>query len=201
MPKSSNATSSAFGWEFQSNAAIMLMLDNIKEASKVKVEGENEDVEITFSNGKTLMAQAKAVEDPNDFSNVITKLEEALRTLNVSSKIADVEQLVYVTNSPNPFNSIRTMYKFSSPRNMVPFYDLPPSGQNKINVICSKNGYNIDRSTLTIYVMQFHGESEDERYKVLRSFTMDFLNSISAAKVSASQILSLWQTVVMANCL
>ena len=51
MPKSSNATSSAFGWDFQSNAAIMLMLDNIKEAFKVKVEGENEDVEITFNKG------------------------------------------------------------------------------------------------------------------------------------------------------
>ena len=199
MPKSSNATPSAFGWEFQSNAAIMLMLDNITEASKVKVEGENEDVEITFSNGKTLMAQAKAVEDPNDFSNVITKLKEALRTLNVASKIANVEQLVYITNSPNPFNSIQTMYNFSSPRNVVPFSDLPPICQDKINRICSKNGYNIDRSTLTVYVMQFHGEAEDERYKVLRSFTMDFLNSISVDKVSASQILSLWQTAFRVN--
>ena len=36
MPKSSNATASAFGWEFQSNAAIMLMLKNIESASKVK---------------------------------------------------------------------------------------------------------------------------------------------------------------------
>lgn len=199
MPKSSNATSSSFGWEFQSNAAIMLMLNNIEKASKVKVEGKNEDVEITFSNGKTLMAQAKAVENPNDFSNVKMKLEEALRTLNAASKIADVEHLVYITNSPNPFNSVQTMYKFSSPFNTVSFSDLPPICQKSINAICSKNGYNIDRSTLTVCVMQFHGESEDERYKVLHSFTMDFLNSISVDKVSASQILSLWQTAFRVN--
>ena len=74
MPRSSNATASAFGWDFQSNAAIMLMLENIERASKVKVEGENEDVEITFSDGKMLMAQAKAVVDPNDVSFVINKL-------------------------------------------------------------------------------------------------------------------------------
>lgn len=35
MPKSSNATASAFGWDFQSNAAIMLMLKNIENASRV----------------------------------------------------------------------------------------------------------------------------------------------------------------------
>lgn len=199
MPKSSNATSSAFGWEFQSNAAIMLMLDNIKEASKVKVEGENEDVEITFSNGKTLMAQAKAVEDPNDFSNVKTKLEEALRTLNAASKIIGVEHLVYITNSPNPFNSIQTMHKFSGPINRVPFSELPPICQNKINDICSKNGYNIDRSMLMVCVMQFHGESEDERYKVLHSSIMEFFNRIEVYKVSVNKILSLWQTAFRVN--
>jgi hypothetical protein len=37
--KSSNASASAFGWEFQSNASILLMLENIENASKVKVEG------------------------------------------------------------------------------------------------------------------------------------------------------------------
>jgi len=38
--KFTNASSSAFGWDFQSNAAIMLMLKNMERASKVKVEGK-----------------------------------------------------------------------------------------------------------------------------------------------------------------
>lgn len=193
MPRSSNATASAFGWEFQSNAAIMLMLKNIEKASKVKVEGENEDVEITFSNGKMLMAQAKAVEDPDDFRNVKGKLEAGLRTLDAASKIADVEQLVFVTNSPNPFNNVRTMYKFSSPLNIVPFSELPQSCQKSINDICSKGGYSIDTSMLTVCVLQFHGKSEDERYKVLQSHIGEFLNELDARSVSTSQILLLWQ--------
>ena len=77
----------------------MLMLKKIEKASKVKVEGENEDVEITFSNGKMLMAQAKAVEYPDYFRNVKGKLEAGLRTLDAASKIADVEQLVFAWHS------------------------------------------------------------------------------------------------------
>lgn len=199
MPRSSNATASAFGWEFQSNAAIMLMLKNIEKASKVKVEGESEDVEITFLNGKMLMAQAKSVMCPDDISFVISKLEAALKTLNKASRTANVEQLIYVTNSPNPFNDIATMYKFSSPLNMVPFSELPMSCQQTIGDICSTNGYSIDTSMLTVCVMQFHGESEDERYKVLQSLTMEFLNSLGVDKVSASQMLSLWQNSFRVN--
>lgn len=199
MPRSSNATASAFGWEFQSNAAIMLMLKNIEEASKVKVKGESEDVEITFSNGKMLMAQAKSVMSPDDISFVISKLEAALKTLNKASETANVEQLIYVTNSPNPFNDVTTMYKFSSPLNMVPFSELPASCQRAIGDICSTNGYSVDTSMLMVCVMQFHGESEDERYKVLQSLTTEFLNSLGVDKVSASQMLSLWQNSFRVN--
>ncbi len=193
MPRSSNATSSAFGWDFQSNAAIMLMLKNIVDASKVKVEGETEDVEITLSNGKMLMAQAKAVVDPNDVSFVIGKLESALKTLNKASKITDVEQLVYVTNSPNPFNNISTMHKFSSPFNTAPFLELPPSCQQIIKDICAANSYCLDTSMLTVCVMQFHGDSEDERYKVLQSHIQEFLNELGAGSISTRQVLLLWQ--------
>ncbi len=46
---------------------------------------------------------------------------------------------------------------------------------------------------LTVCVMQFHGHSEDERYKVLQSLTERFLNELGVERVSIGQILSLWQ--------
>lgn len=199
MPRSSNATASAFGWEFQSNAAIMLMLQNIVNASKAKVEGEREDVEITLSNGKMLMAQAKSVENPEDVSFVIKKLKDALKTLNEASKISEVEQLVFVTNSPNPFNDVTTMYKFSSALNMVPYSELPRNCQNIIDEICITNGYNLDTSMLMVCVMQFHGKDENERYKVLISLTERFLGSLGVQRVSTDQILSLWQNSFRVN--
>lgn len=191
--KSSNASASAFGWDLQSNAAIMLMLKNIEKASKVKVEGSTEDVEITFSNGKMLMSQVKAVVNPDDYSHVLEKLEAGLRTLNNAAKLPDVEQLVFVTNSPNPFNDTQTMFKFSSPLNIVSFEELPTACQDAINNICSSKGYDFNKKSLVVCVMQFHGEMEDERYKVLSFLTTEFLNNLGIHRISTNQLLTLWQ--------
>lgn len=191
--KSSNASASAFGWDFQSNSAIMLMLKNMERASKVKVEGQTEDVEITFSDGKMLMSQVKAVASPDDTNHVKEKLEAGLRTLNNAAKISDVEQLVFVTNSPNPFNDATTMYNFSSPLNTVPFMELPAACQKTITDICSSKGYDFDTAKLTICVMQFHGENIDERYKVLSSLTTEFLNNLGVYRISTNTLLTLWQ--------
>lgn len=191
--RSSNATASAFGWEFQSNAAIMFMLKNIERASKVKVEGQTEDIEITFADGKLLMSQAKAILNPDDTSHVKDKMVAGLRTLNEAAKLSDVEQLVFVTNSPNPFNDVTTMFKFSSPLNTVPYAELPVTCQQAINDICSSNGYDFDTAKLTVCVMQFHGENLDERYKVLSSLTLEFLNDLGVYRISTKDLLTLWQ--------
>ena len=191
--KSSNASASAFGWDFQSNAAIMLMLKNIEQASKVKVEGSTEDVEITFADGKMLMSQVKSVVKSDDYSHVIENLGKGLQTLNNAAKISNVEQLVFITNSPNPFNDPMTTHMFSSPLNIVPFIELPNICQEKIKSICTSKGYDFDIALLTVCVMQFHGESEDERYKVLSALTTEFLNSLGANKISTNQLLTLWQ--------
>lgn len=197
--KSSNASASAFGWDFQSNAAIILMLKNIEKASKVKVEGKSEDVEITFADGKILMSQAKSVMTPDDYSHVKRNLDDGLRTLSNAAKISDVEQLVFITNSPNPFNDTTTMFKFSSGLNIVPFSELPTVCQQAINDIRSSKGYDFDTALLTVCVMQFHGENEDERYKVLTTSTTEFLNRLGVHKISTSELLALWQRSFAVN--
>lgn len=191
--KSLNASASAFGWDFQSNVAIMLMLKNIVKASKVKVEGQSEDVEITLSNGKMLMTQVKAVVKPDDYSHVKENLKAGLRTLNNASKLTDVEQLFFVTNSPNPFNDTNTMFMFSSPLNTVPFSELPTVCQQSISDICILEGFDFSTDLLTVCVMQFHGENEDERYKVLSMLTTEFLNNLGIHKISTGSLLTLWQ--------
>jgi hypothetical protein len=191
--KSTNAVSSAFGWDFQSNAAIMLMLKNIELASKVKVEGQAEDVEITFTDGKMLMSQVKAVVKPDDYTNVIKKLQAGLKTLNSAAKLPNVEQLVFVTNSPNPFNDIATMFKFSSPFNIVPFTELPDTCQQTITDICVSENYDFIKEALSVCVLHFHGENEEERYKVLSNSITEFLNQLGIHRISSTELLSLWQ--------
>lgn len=99
-----NASASAFGWDFQVNAAILLMLENIEKAEHIRVEGANEDIEITLNDKSKIYAQAKAVTKPDDTSNVIKKLKDAIETLNETEKKSDGYLFTYITNSPNPFN-------------------------------------------------------------------------------------------------
>lgn len=77
-----NASASAFGWDFQANSAMLLMLENIRDAKRVRVEGADEDIEITLEDQTKIYAQAKAVEKPDDTSHVIDKLTKALQTLS-----------------------------------------------------------------------------------------------------------------------
>ena len=62
MQKNRRANATLFGFDFQRNAAIVLMLDNIKELRSVRLEGNEEDIEISLTDGQKILAQAKAVE-------------------------------------------------------------------------------------------------------------------------------------------
>ena len=81
-----NASASAFGWDFQANSAILLMLENIKDAKRVRVEGADEDIEITLQDRSKVYAQAKAFVKPDNASHVIDKLTKALETLRDDAK-------------------------------------------------------------------------------------------------------------------
>lgn len=83
MSKSRRANAVIFGFDFQVNAAIVLMLENIQELNSLKLEGNYEDIEITLDNGEYILAQAKAVEKSSvDFQNVRQNLKKALISLS-----------------------------------------------------------------------------------------------------------------------
>jgi len=192
MAKSSNASSSAFGWEFQSYAAIVLMIKNIEKASKIRVEGSKQDIEITLNNGKKIYSQVKSVNDVENYSNVLTKLQEALKTLNDVSSEPNIESLIYLTNSPNPFNSIRTMYVFSSSITLLKHEELNSICKNKIEGICKKNKYNFDKQLFSVCVLQFFGDGEN-RYKAVKDIINDFLNKIKVGdRIFGQRILEIW---------
>ena len=44
--KSRRANAVLFGFDFQRNAAIILMLENIKELQSIRLESKNEDIEL-----------------------------------------------------------------------------------------------------------------------------------------------------------
>lgn len=76
---------------------------------------------------------------------------------------------------------------------------LPTDCQQTISDICTAEGYDFDTALLTVCVMQFHGENEDERYKVLSTLTTEFLNNLGVHKISTNQLLTLWQRSFAVN--
>lgn len=74
--KSRRANAVLFGFDFQRNAAIILMLENIKELKSIRLESKNEDIELKLANNQKILAQAKAVEKSSyDFSHVRENLK------------------------------------------------------------------------------------------------------------------------------
>lgn len=132
--KKRNASFSAFRWDFQINDAIVLMLENITEVNKVRVERASEDIELTLDSGEKIYSQAKSVvKASNDFTNVKQKLNDALESLANEYKMGDSQQLIYVTNSPNPFNDDSSKSAFyGSTKNHMIHYQIRVSTQFKV---------------------------------------------------------------------
>ena len=195
-----NASASAFGWDFQANSAILLMLENIKEAKRVRVEGANEDIEITLQDHTKIYAQAKAVEKPDDTSHVIDKLTKALETLTDAAKKGDGSLFTYLTNSSNPFNNQRSLSYFTG-RTHLSFDELPDIAQNKIKDIITKNGYtDFDVHKMDIRVIPFYGDYLKNRYKEIQACVNEFLAEVNVdGQGINAEIMEVWQRDLFQN--
>ena len=195
-----NASASAFGWDFQVNSAILLMLENIKDAKHVRVEGADEDIEITLQDKSKVYAQAKAVEKPDDTSHVIDKLTKALETLCDAAKKGDGSLFTYVTNSSNPFNNQRTLSYFTG-RTHLAFDELPDVAKKKINEIIQKNGYtDLDVHKLDVRVIPFYGNDLKNRYKEIQACVNNFLAEVNVDVQGVNtDIMDIWQKDLFHN--
>lgn len=195
-----NASASAFGWDFQANSAMLLMLENIREAKRVRVEGSDEDIEITLDDHTKIYAQAKAVEKPDDTSHVIDKLTKALETLSDAAKNGDGSQFTYMTNSSNPFNNQRTVSYFTG-RTHLGFDELPDQAQKRIKDIITKNSFaDLDVHKLDIRVIPFYGNDLKNRYKEIQACVNEFLATVSVNLPGVNaEIMEIWQRDLFLN--
>ena len=195
-----NASPSAFGWDFQANSAILLMLENIKDAKRVRVEGADEDIEIALQDQTKIYAQVKSVERPDDTSHVIDKLTKALETLSDAAKNSDGSLFTYVTNSSNPFNNLRTLSYFTG-RTHLAFDELPDPAKRKINEIIKSNGYlDLDVHKLDIRIIPFYGNDLKNRYKEIQACVNEFLSEVNVdAQGINTEIMGIWQRDLFQN--
>lgn len=189
-----------FGFDFQTNAAIVLMLENLISLETLRLEGM-EDIEIKLEDGSYILAQAKAVvKSSSNFSNVRKNAKKAFLTLaEASTNVGNLKSLIYVTNSPDPFKDInsRPLFCDLSRRH---YTDLPKETKDIINDLIKGTVHNLAFDKLTIMVVPFETDEDKEKYKIILREIADFLGDFDGGLDSLrKKIHSLWKEIIYNN--
>lgn len=194
-----NASASIFGWQFQINVAIFLMIKYFGIFNKLKVEGEKEDIEISLKNDKKIYAQAKSKHkiDCNNTGDYSNKLLQALTSLSDVNK-DDVENLLYISNlEPNPLNSNTNEFELIS---FLKYDELSDESKSKIDIQLNKIGNKIDKTKLVFAKIPFCGEDYATRNKHIISKIQEFLAIVSSDLIPYSQrLLDIWESEFIHN--
>ena len=195
-----NASAVIFGFDFQVNAAIVLMLENIKDMKSIRLEGKSEDIELELKNNQFILAQAKAVvQSSTDFRNVRANLMAALESLSEGARNTRSTQLIFITNSPNPFNDELSRGVFYGHTHRD-FKDIPNSAQQIINRCLAKIKNPLNPEHLTIQVLPFETDNKMERYKVIKQCVENFIGGLGLNDfVLGNRLLPVWQEDVFKN--
>lgn len=198
--KSRRAEAVLFGFDFQVNAAIVLMLENISDLNSIRLEGNNEDIEIELSDNRHILAQAKAIEKSStDFTHVRENLKKALLSLSDGSQNVEVDKLILITNSPNPLNDKNSRSIFSGPASHRPFSTLPPSSQKIITNYLDDIEHPLDINKFTIQTLPFETDDEMERYKVVLQVINDFISNLKLEPGIGKQLHGIWRNDLFTN--
>lgn len=98
-----NASASAFGWQFQVDAALFLFIQYIERVEFITVEGKNQDIELTLKDGCKIFAQAKSISDSSS-KYKLEKLEDAIISLAKTPHNSN-DNLLYISNYNNPLST------------------------------------------------------------------------------------------------
>lgn len=200
MAKNRRANAVMFGFDFQVNAAIVLMLENIDNLKALRLEGNYEDIELELNNREYILAQAKAVEKSSvDFHNVRANLNKAICSLSEGAQKAKATQLILITNSPNPLcqEESRNLFIGTAHRE---YKSLPESSQLLINGYLDKIEHPLDTEKFMIQVLPFETDNELERYKMVRQAVDDFVGELNLNIPGVGKkLLGLWQDDVFKN--
>lgn len=199
MGRSRRADAVVFGFDFQINAAIVLFLENVKNAKSLRLEGDYEDIEIEMDNGEYILAQAKAVERASDdFANVRANMKKAITTLSEGSHKTNAKELIMVTNSPNPFND-DSKSAFYGPSKRF-YKDLPKSAKEKVDGYLKEVKEPLDVDKFKVQVIPFETDEDAERYKIIKQCIDDFVGELNTNTVGLGiKLLDVWHRQVFDN--
>ena len=184
-----SADSVMFGFDFQVNAAIVLMLEDIKGLRSIRLEGNYEDIELSYDNEEHVLAQAKSITDPiNDFSNVHSNLKKALKTLSEGKEKGKVRRLIFITNSRNPFKEKINIGSFEG-ESKRPYSSLSKKAQDLVDNYLKDIENPLDKDKFLVHILPFVKNKIDE-----------FLSDLNLSSSGiGKKVMKVWQTDIFNN--
>lgn len=200
MSKSKRANAVMFGFDFQVNAAIVLMIENIEDLKSLRLEGNYEDISLELENDQYILAQAKSVEQSStDFRNVRKNLKKSLSSLSEGNSKVNAQQLIMITNSPNPLNESASKNLFLGVAHRS-FSSLPISSQKLIEDYLSGINQPLSTDKFMIQVLPFETDNDIERYKMVKQAVDDFIGDLNLNTPGlGKKLLSIWHEEVFKN--
>lgn len=192
-----NATGSIFGWDFQINTAILLFLRDYENTIEIRVEGQNEDIEIYKDNTATFV-QAKSNEIPDSYNNVSEKYKKALLTLYESDKkVANCDCLIFAVNYDKPLGADQNYFNNFA---YYAFNELPPKSKDKIVKYVQAQGWT-DFHYDKLHVLFYFFSSSDfqTRYRYILEQMRVFLSRLQIQESYADEVLMIWQQILLHN--
>lgn len=200
MAKSRRANAVMFGFDFQVNSAIVLMIENMENLKALRLEGNYEDIELELENSQYILAQAKAIEkSSSDFTNVRKNLRKSLASLSEGNQKVDAQQLILITNSPNPLNEENSKSVFVGAAHRA-FPSLPTSSQQLIKGYLDKIAQPLDTEKFTIQILPFETDDDLEKYKIVKQVVDDFVGDLNInIHGIGKKLLNIWHEEVFKN--
>jgi len=200
--KQTNASASAFGWQFQIIVGIILSLENIKNLNEVKIEGNTEDVELYLNDRKPVYVQVKSIQKKIYDVKDSTKITAAMNTLINTSNITNggYSELIYIANFRNPLNLDDALMQASwipeMNKTFIRTYESLPEkakqfvqeriemAQRQLEEKYTSSIENFDLRRLRIGTILFGSDSQDaQQYSVLEGTIKYFFELVKLEKV------------------
>ena len=185
MTTNRRADSVVFGFDFQVNAAIIIMLENIKDMVSLRLEGNHEDIEVKLNDDSYIFAQAKAVVRANsDFTNVRANLKKAIKTLSEASSSANVRELIFITNTIDPLKENVSKYIFSDMPARRKYDDLPDESKVILDSMFAEMSIPFEKNKFKIQNFRYETDDDRERLKQVLREIERFLGGLDISSIS-----------------
>jgi hypothetical protein len=103
-----------------------------------------------------------------------------------------IKELIYITNSTNPFHVKSEKHIFEGLPTHRNYDNLLPQSQKKIDEIISNLTTSIDKSKLWIQTLPFETDDKRERYKYIWNIIEELLNKLRIVGISKESLHQIW---------